>query len=121
MFRRQTTGRRGWIQRFTPLYIDAAQPCRHATDDRWFVDETYVKTAGRRVYLYRAIDQFGRVIDAFAAEKHGLPASRQFFTQALKQVQRPVEVTTDRVSAGLPADTRSALLTAMHVVEQYAK
>ncbi|HKS51567.1 MAG TPA: DDE-type integrase/transposase/recombinase, partial [Pseudonocardiaceae bacterium] len=27
------------------------------------VDETYVKVAGRRVYLYRAIDQFGQVID----------------------------------------------------------
>jgi hypothetical protein len=29
-----------WVQRFTPLLIDAARPCRHATGDRWFVDET---------------------------------------------------------------------------------
>lgn len=36
-----------WVQRFTPLVIDAAQPCRHACGDRWFVDETYVKVAGR--------------------------------------------------------------------------
>jgi hypothetical protein len=36
-----------WVQRFTPLLIDAARPCRHAPGDRWFVDETYVKTAGR--------------------------------------------------------------------------
>ncbi len=43
-----------WVQRFTPLLIDAARPCRHAPGDRWFVDETYVKLAGRRwVYLYR--------------------------------------------------------------------
>jgi transposase-like protein len=49
-----------WVQRFTPLLIDAARPCRHAPGDRWFVDETYVKIAGRWVYLYRAIDQFGR-------------------------------------------------------------
>ena len=27
-------------QRFTPLLIDAARPCRHAVGDRWFVDET---------------------------------------------------------------------------------
>jgi hypothetical protein len=32
-----------WVQRFTPLLIDAARPCRHASGDRWFVDETYVK------------------------------------------------------------------------------
>jgi transposase-like protein len=36
-----------WVQRFTPLLIDAARPCRHAPGDRWFVDETYVKVAGR--------------------------------------------------------------------------
>jgi IS6 family transposase len=29
-----------WVQRFTPLLIDAARPCRHASGDRWFVDET---------------------------------------------------------------------------------
>ena len=29
-----------WVQRFTPLLIDAARPCRHAPGDRWFVDET---------------------------------------------------------------------------------
>jgi transposase-like protein len=49
-----------WVHRFTPLLIDAAGPCRHAPGDRWFVDETYVKVSGRWIYLYRAIDQFGR-------------------------------------------------------------
>ncbi len=35
-----------WVQRFTPLIIDAARPCRQAVGDRWFVDQTYVKVAG---------------------------------------------------------------------------
>ena len=35
-----------WVQRFTPLLIDAARPCRHAGGRRWFVDETYVKVGG---------------------------------------------------------------------------
>jgi transposase-like protein len=34
-----------------------------------FVDETQVKTAGRWVYLHRAIDQFGQVIDVLVSEK----------------------------------------------------
>jgi transposase, IS6 family len=29
-----------WVQRFTPLLIDAARPCRHAPGDRWFAYET---------------------------------------------------------------------------------
>jgi transposase-like protein len=43
-----------WVQRFTPLFADAARPLRHATGDRWFVDETYVKVAGRWRYLCQA-------------------------------------------------------------------
>jgi transposase, IS6 family len=35
------------VQRFTPLLADVARPCRHAVGDRWQVDETYVKVAGR--------------------------------------------------------------------------
>ena len=50
-----------WVQRFTPLLIDAARPCRHSVGDRWFVDETYVKVTGVWRYVYRAGDQFGRL------------------------------------------------------------
>ena len=35
-----------WVQRFTPLLIDAARPSRHHVGDRWFADETYVKING---------------------------------------------------------------------------
>ena len=71
-----------WVQRFTPLLIDAATPCRHAAGDRWYVDETYVKVAGRWRYLYRAIDQYGQVIDVLVSDKRDLAATRRFFTRA---------------------------------------
>tara|TARA_R110002110_G_scaffold89823_4_gene233920 strand:+ start:938 stop:1138 length:201 start_codon:yes stop_codon:yes gene_type:complete len=29
-----------WVQRFAPLVIDAARPCRHSVSDCWFVDDT---------------------------------------------------------------------------------
>ncbi len=72
-----------WVQRFTPLLIDAARPCRHSPGSRWFTDETYVKVAGRWTYFYRAIDQFGQVIDVLASEKRDPAAARRFFTLAL--------------------------------------
>jgi transposase, IS6 family len=108
-----------WVQRFTPLLIDAARPCRHACGDRWFVDETYVKVAGRWVYLYRTIDQFGQVIDVLFAEKRDLAATRRFFTHALEHSPRPAEVTTDRAPA-YPRVLDELLPSACHITEQYA-
>jgi len=84
-----------WVQRFTPLFADAARPCRHATGGRWFVDETYVKVAGRWRYLYRAVDQYGQVIDVLLSEHRDTAAARRLFTRALRLGPAPVEVTTD--------------------------
>ena len=33
-----------WVQRFTPLLVDAARPCRHAVGDRWQADESYARS-----------------------------------------------------------------------------
>jgi transposase, IS6 family len=86
---------------------------------RWFVDETYVKVAGRWVYLYRAIDQFGQVIDVLVSQKRDLVATRRFFTRALEHGIRPSEVTTDRAPA-YPRVDEELLPAARHVMEQYA-
>jgi transposase-like protein len=108
-----------WVRRFTPLLIDAARPCRHVAGDRWFVDETYVKVAGRWVYFYRAIDQYGQVIDVLVSEKRDLATTRRFFSRALEHGARPTEVTTDRAPA-YPRVLDEVLPAACHVVEQYA-
>ena len=74
-----------WVQRFTPLLAEAARPCRHAVGQRWFVDETYVKVGGRWRFVYRAIDQFGHVIDVFVSTRRDSTAARRFFERGLKQ------------------------------------
>jgi len=107
-----------WVQRFTPLLINAARPCRHCPGDRWFVDETYVKVAGRWVYMYRAIDQFAQVIDVLVSTKRDLAATRRFFTQALRHASLPTEVTTDRAPA-YPRVLDELLPAACHITEQY--
>src|SRR5262245_31853455 len=58
-----------WVQRLTPLLADAARACLHRVGDRWFVDETSVKVAGRWRYVYRAVDQVGQVIDVVVSPR----------------------------------------------------
>jgi transposase, IS6 family len=108
-----------WVQRFTPLLADAAGPCRHRVGDCWFVDETYVKVAGRWRYVYRAIDQYGQIIDVLVSARRDLRAARQFFAAVLRANGEPVEVVTDRAPA-LRAAIEGLIPAAFHNTAQYA-
>jgi IS6 family transposase len=108
-----------WVQRFTPEFVSAARPRRHVPGDRWFVDETYVKVAGRWTYLYRAVDQHGQVIDVLVSERRDGAAARGFFTRALTQGASPVEVTIDRAPV-YPRVIAESVPAARHVFEQYS-
>jgi transposase-like protein len=109
-----------WVQRFTPLLADAARPCRHAVGDRWQVDETYVKVAGRWRYVYRAIDQFGQVIDVFVSPSRDANAAQRFFERAIGTTAIvPEEVVTDQAAA-YPAVLDELLPAAWHRTERYA-
>jgi IS6 family transposase len=70
-----------WVVRFTPQLANAARPCRHAVGDRWQVDETYVRVGGQWRYVYRAIDQFGQVIDVLVAAHRDARAVRRFLSR----------------------------------------
>jgi transposase-like protein len=109
-----------WVQRFTPLLIDAARPCRHAVGDRWQVDETYVKVAGKWRYVYRAVDQFGQVIDVFVAPHRDVQAARRFFNRAIGTTKMtPVEVVTDQ-AATYPIVLEELQSAPWHRTDRYA-
>ncbi len=109
-----------WVLRFTPLLAEAARPCRHVVGGRWRVDETYVKVAGRWRYVYRAIDQFGQVIDVFVSPQRDLRAARRFFERAIDATKvTPSEVVTDRAST-YPAVLEELLPAAWHRTDRYA-
>jgi IS6 family transposase len=108
-----------WVQRFTPLVIDAARQCRHSVGERWFVDETYVKVAGVWRYVYRAVDQYGQVIDVFVSKRRNIPAATRFFEMILAGRDRPREVTTD-LAAPLLRVVDDLLPEVLHDTTQYA-
>jgi transposase-like protein len=109
-----------WVQRFTPLLADAARPCRHAVGDRWQVDETYVRVAGRWQYVYRAIDQFGQVIDVFVSPRRDAGVARRFFQRAIGATKiTPAEVATDQAPVYLGV-LEELLPAAWHRTDRYA-
>jgi IS6 family transposase len=108
-----------WVQRFTGEFIEAARPCRHSPGDRWFVDGTCVKVAGRWTYLYRAVDQHGQVIDVLLSARRDRGSARMLFTGTLRAGIVAVEVTPDRAPV-YPRVLDELVPHALHRVEQCA-
>ena len=62
----------------------------------WYVDEPYVKVAGRWHYLYRAIDRSGALVDVRFSETRDMAAAKAFFRSARAATGIiPDRVTTD--------------------------
>jgi hypothetical protein len=79
-----------------------------------------VNVAGQWRYVYRAIDQFGQVVDVFVSTRRDADAAERFFQQAMGATSvRPVEVTTDRAPV-YPAVLEALLPAAWHRTDQYA-
>jgi IS6 family transposase len=107
------------VQRFTPLVIEAAGPARHCVGGRWFVDETYVKVAGVWRYVYRAVDQYGQVIDVLVSKRRNVAAATRFIEMMLAGCERPTDVTTD-LAAPLLRVVDDLLPEVLHDTTRYA-
>ena len=70
---------REWEFRFAPLLSERLRARRRGRASvSWYVDETYVKVAGRWCYLYRAIDRDGALSDSMLSEHRDKHAARRF-------------------------------------------
>ncbi len=89
---------RVWELRFAPLVAQRLRARRRGrVGVSWYLDETYVKVAGRWCYLYRAIDRDGSLIDSMLSEHRDKHAARRFLRRLIEVAERkPARVTTDR-------------------------
>ncbi len=88
---------REWEFRFAPLLAGQLRAKRRArAGESWYLDETYVKVAGRWCYLYRAIDGDGELIDSMLSEHRDKHAARRFLRRLVDIAERkPARITTD--------------------------
>jgi len=62
---------------------------------RWHLDEMYVKLNGEMVYLWRAVDQEGEVLESFVSKTRDKKAALTFMKKTLKRHGSPEAITTD--------------------------
>jgi transposase-like protein len=69
--------------------------------------------------VYRAIDEFGQVIDVYVSQRRDLRAARRFFASALTAHGAPDEIVTDKAPA-LARAIHDLVPGALHDTAQYA-
>jgi putative transposase len=62
---------------------------------KWHLDEMYVKLNGEMVYLWRAVDHEGEILESFVTKKRDKSAALTFMKKALKRHGKPEEIVTD--------------------------
>ncbi len=97
MFQARPPAAFSWEGRFAPLLTEKLRDRRRGqAGTSWYVDETYVKVAGRWCYLYRAIDRDGNLVDCLLSQKRDRKEAKRFFQGAVEVVgHKPDRVTTD--------------------------
>ena len=91
---------RHWWNRFGPLFAadirrQRVSRTRGFRQWRWHLDEMYVKLNGEMVYLWRAVDQEGEILESYVTRTRDKTAVLTFMKKALKRHGSPEAITTD--------------------------
>ena len=72
--------------------------CRPRPSDRWHLDEMVVRIAGKHMYLWRAVDREGEVLEILVQRRRDRSAAVKLMRKLLrKQGFAPTKVTTDKL------------------------
>src|SRR5712672_2572032 len=89
---------RSWVLKFGPAIARALRRCRPRPSDRWHLDEMVVRIAGRHMYLWRAVDHEGEVLEILVQRRRDKRAAVRLMRKLLrKQGFAPKQVTTDKL------------------------
>src|SRR6202045_1992545 len=89
---------RRWVLKFGPLIARKLRRSRPRPSTRWHLDEMVVRIAGKRMYLWRAVDHEGEVLDMLVQRRRDTQAALRLMRKLLrKQGFAPKLLVTDKL------------------------
>src|SRR5436305_4448069 len=89
---------RRWVLKFGPAIARHLRQRRPRPSNRWHLDEMVVRIAGERMYLWRAVDHEGEVLDILVQRRRDSRAALRIIRKLLKkQGFVPKLVVTDKL------------------------
>jgi putative transposase len=91
---------RRWVNHFGPMIAADLRKRRPRPHTTWHLDEVYLKIDGRMVYLWRAVDAEGEVLDVLVQFRRNKHAAMKLMRQLLKKYAFvPERLVTDDLRA----------------------
>ena len=110
---------RYWCIKFGKLYAKRIKKTKRY-GDYVYMDEVFCKIHGKRVYLWRAVDQDDQTIDVLVQEKRDSKAANRFIQKVRKSIKQPVsKVVTDKLKSYIKP-IKTLVSTTPHITHQYA-
>ena len=89
-----------WVLKFGHAYAHQIRKRRGPAFDVWHLDEVFVNIGGKQMYLWRAVDGEGTVLDVLVQKRRDKPAASKLMRKLLKnQGVRPTQVVTDKLKS----------------------
>jgi len=91
---------RCWVDKFGPAIAANIRKRRGKADCVWHLDEVVVKIGGKRMWMWRAVDKEGEVLDVLVQKRRNKTAALKLLKKLLKQ-QRfvPDVIVTDGLAS----------------------
>src|SRR4051794_34914071 len=107
---------RRWVLSFGPAIARRLRASRPKPHGRWHLDEMFVQIAGRQMYLWRAVDAGGEVLDLLVQPRRDKAAALKLMRKLLKkQGMAPDAWVTDKCPSYGAALRELTLNRAAHV------
>ena len=91
---------RRWVQKFGPLFARNLRRLRPKPSGTWHLDEMAVRIGGKRMWLWRAVDSEGEVLDILVQSKRDTKAALRLMRKLLtKQGFAPAVLVTDKLGS----------------------
>jgi len=101
---------RCWVLKFGPMIARRLRRHRPRPSTRWHLDEMVIRIAGERMYLWRAVDHEGEVLDMLVQRRRDSRAALRLMRKLLKkQGFAPKLVITDKLRSYAAAFRRLRL------------
>jgi len=89
---------RRWGLKFGPAYAKQLRCRRPSLQDVWHLDEVVISIAGRKHWLWRAVDQDGYVLDEIVQSRRDTKAAKRLLIRLLKKTGMPPRrIVTDKL------------------------